>query len=263
MKNPAGINIFTSSLRVSILILIAISASTAHAVSAYALVNWDGVLVYQNGNALENNLFTVDVSKPNSSSYSSDSLSLGKQSSGTPPGGVNVTFANPGIYHILVPYQLTLDISDSLPADYSYRARAELDLIYNGMWYDGYGYDHPLNAGITTAIEAWGEGISSVYQKCGYDIEVRYCTLIHAARTPISTSELSGYFDISYNTAIISDPSRNVLSAHVYGFAESSSILYPPAPVPVPAAAWLFGSGLISLAGLTRKAKNHSLVKAL
>jgi hypothetical protein len=262
MKNSVGINTFTSSLRVSILILIAISASTAHAVSAYALVNWDGVLVYQNGNALEDNLFTVDVSRSNSSSYSSDSLSLGGLGSSTPSGGVDVTFSNPGIYHILIPYQLTLDISDSLPADYSYRARAELDLIFNGMWYDGYGYDHPLNAGITTAIESWGEGIFSVYHQCGYDIYVGYCTLIHESRIPISTSELSGYLDISYNTAIIG-ASRNVLSAHVYGFAESSAILYPPAPVPVPDAAWLFGTGLFSLVGLTRKAKNHSLVKTL
>ena len=63
-------------------------------------------------------------------------------------------------------------------------------------------------------------------------------------------------------TDITIDPDGNSIFVNMLGFTVSTNstmsfdVNFTPAPVPVPAAVWLFGSGLIGLAGVARRKKN-------
>jgi hypothetical protein len=59
------------------------------------------------------------------------------------------------------------------------------------------------------------------------------------------------FYSITWDSQIKNGPFNGV---HGFWHLEGTHV----APVPVPAAVWLFGSGLIGLAGLTRRARHQA-----
>jgi hypothetical protein len=93
-----------------------------------------------------------------------------------------------------------------------------------------------LNKGVTTGLSA--------SQVIGGALEMMYIT--QNGTNPGSTSLQAGYdfFDNAYGRAVWSLSSTGQLTYSIEG---------APAAVPVPAAVWLFGSGLLGLVGIGRR----------
>ena len=70
-------------------------------------------------------------------------------------------------------------------------------------------------------------------------------------------SDLNLYWDIDFSGNLFSyDPDTLTRTVHLTGLGNFDGLTYATSIVPVPAAVWLFGSGLIGLIGIARRKKS-------
>lgn len=101
----------------------------------------------------------------------------------------------------------------------------------------------PMNSG------AWGTGYTSAIANFTWDGTVGDSyTLDYHATVPADST--TGFANVKYALYLVG----NVTA----GPAATPAGDWGPAPVPIPAAAWLFGSGLIGLVGIARRKKGKA-----
>lgn len=138
---------------------------------------------------------------------------------------------------------------------YTLASRAEVGLVTDQLFgwnwsILGNGYNTAYQGYTDQAALVWGystQGINSQNTITGLtgDFSSGYPVQL-AAADPLSSIDPNYDKDLIYSLSIIDANSSSIYSG---------SFLYKPASVPVPAAAWLFGSGLIGLVGFARRKK--------
>jgi hypothetical protein len=137
--------------------------------------------------------------------------------------------------------------------------------VYNGNT-DGYGYPTDLFNLYTTSITGIFGGLT-LEQGAGIQVVLQDVskTVFDDARIPganltINDFTLGNATFIQLSSVV---PSLGLGYPPAYTISARGELTYlSAAPVPVPAAAWLFGSGLIGLASFTRRKNNSANLSA-
>jgi hypothetical protein len=148
-----------------------------------------------------------------------------------------------GTVTVSVDYSLLGSVSTDNSSDYSTAGYEVLmDAVDADLWVSTYNSAFSTNGGDSVAAEIAAEAAAALDSFTFSNYNLLECFGVTACTDSVSTgSTLSVTFDVV--------PGTN----YAFG-AETTSSVYT-STVPVPAAAWLFGSGLLGLLGVSRRKK--------
>ena len=128
---------------------------------------------------------------------------------------------------------------------------------YPGSWTDGsqtvykkllFQYGTPFSLTLDQWISSYGNGIADFFNTGKISsIEIPYAATLETGAQQAGLGSLNELFGHVFNSATQNAENTN------WDFGNNGGGFTPPSQVPVPAAMWLFGSGLIGLIGIQRK----------
>lgn len=174
-----------------------------------------------------------------SNGFASSNASFGA-SVNTPSAEVTLNFANPGHYTLFLPYTIFVEITGLADPNEFGNAQAEI-------------YINALGLDFQQVFSTKTGDIQSPYDNDKNKMITTYCPVDQHCQWDAGAQLIYGFPNTQkFGLSIVGDVVDNLLfTGGVRTYVASG--FYAPAAVPVPAAAWLLGSGLLGLIGVASR----------